>query len=105
MTNRYTYTSASLLGPDGQLSAFNCIHAASKMLKGRGLTNQSINKAMEALQGLAECTGMKGMEPLVFVPVFDRDLTEASTGIADLADYFNCPVLDVSSYFIYLNSL
>ena len=105
MTNRYTYTSASLLGPDGQLSAFNCIHAASKMLKGRGLTNQSINKAMEALQGLAGCTGMKGMEPLVFVPVFDRDLTEASTGIADLADYFNCPVLDVSSYFIYLNSL
>ena len=64
MTNRYTYTHASLLGADGKYSAFNCIHAASKTLKGRGLTNQSINKAMDALMGLNQCTGMKGMESL-----------------------------------------
>ena len=105
MTNRYTYTPASLLGPDGKVSPFNCIHAASKMLKGKGLTNQSINKAMDALKGLSECTGMKGMEPLVFVPVFDRDIVETSTGITDLADYFNCPVLDVMGYYCYLAEL
>lgn len=105
MTNRFTYTHASLLGADGKFSAFNCIHAASKTLKGRGLTNQSINKAMDALMGLNECTGMKGMESLVFVPVFDRGLTENSTGITDLADYFNCPVLDVMMYYCYLADL
>ena len=105
MTNRYTYTPASLLGLDGKISPFNCIHVASKMLKGKGLTNQSINKAMDALKGLAECTGMKGMEPLVFVPVFDRDIVETSTGVTDLADYFNCPVLDVMGYYSYLAGL
>lgn len=105
MTNRYTYTPASLLGLDGKISPFNCIHAASKMLKGKGLTNQSINKAMDALKGLAECTGMKGMEPLVFVPVFDRDIVENSTGVTNLADYFNCPVLDVMGYYCYLSGL
>ena len=105
MTNRYTYTSASLLDLNGNVSAFNCIHAASKMLKGKGLTNQSINKAMEAMDGLAKTTGMKGMEPLVFVPVFDRDLTESATGITDLADYFNCPVLDVMMYYCFLADL
>ena len=105
MTNRYTYTPASLLGLDGKISPFNCIHAASKMLKGRGLTNQSISKAMDALKGLGECTGMKGMEPLVFVPVFERDLAETATGITDLADYFNCPVLDVMGYYCYLAGL
>ena len=105
MTNRYTYTPASLLGLDGKISPFNCIHAASKMLKGKGLTNQSINKAMDALKGLAECTGMKGMEPLVFVPVFDRDIVETSTGVTDLADYYNCPVLDVMGYYCYLAGL
>ncbi|MBR5403764.1 MAG: hypothetical protein IK113_06030 [Bacteroidales bacterium] len=46
MTNRYTYTPESLLGRDGKLNPFNCIHAISKMLKGKGLTNQSINKAL-----------------------------------------------------------
>ena len=105
MTNRFTYSHASLLAADGKFSAFNCIHAASKTLKGRGLTNQSINKAMDALMGLNQCTGMKGMESLVFVPVFDRDLTENSTGITDLADYFNCPVLDVMMYYCYLADL
>ena len=105
MTNRFTYTHDSLIGADGKFSAFNCIHAASKMLKGRGLTNQSINKAMDALTGLNQCTGMKGMESLVFVPVFDRDLTENSTGITELADYFNCPVLDVMMYYSYLADL
>ena len=105
MTNRYTYTPASLLGLDGKIKPFNCIHASSKMLKGKGLTNQSINKAMDALKGLAECTGMKGMEPLVFVPVFERDLAETATGITDLADYFNCPVLDVIGYYCYLAGL
>ena len=105
MTNRYTYTAESLVGTDGEISPFNCIHAASKMLKGKGLTNQSINKAMDALKGLAESTGMKEMEPLVFVPVFDRDLTETSTGLTDLADYFNCPVLDVAMYYCYLADL
>ena len=105
MTNRYTYTPASLLGLDGKISPFNCIHAASKMLKGRGLTNQSINKAMDALMGLGECTGMIGMEPLVFVPVFERDLAETATGITDFADYFNCPVLDVMGYYCYLAGL
>lgn len=99
MANRYTYTQASLLGMDGKLNAFNCIYAASKMLKGKGLTPQSINKAMDALTGLAQCTGMTGMEPLVFVPVFDRDLADATTGLMDLADYFNCPVLNVSMYY------
>ena len=105
MTNRYTYTAESLVGTDGEISPFNCIHAASKMLKGKGLTNQSINKAMDALKGLAESTGMKEMEPLVFVPVLDRDLTETSTGLTDLADYFNCPVLDVAMYYCYLADL
>ena len=105
MTSRYTYTPASLLGLDGKISPFNCIHAASKMLKGRGLTNQSINKAMDALMGLGECTGMIGMEPLVFVPVFERDLAETATGITDFADYFNCPVLDVMGYYCYLAGL
>ena len=75
------------------------------MLKGKGLTNQSINKALDALKGLADSTGMKGMEPLAFVPVFDRDLAETSTGIADLADYFNCPVIDVMMYYHYLSDL
>ena len=60
---------------------------------------------MDALKGLAESTGMKEMEPLVFVPVFDRDLTETSTGLTDLADYFNCPVLDVAMYYCYLADL
>ena len=105
MTNRYTYTPDCLLGPNGEIRPFNCIHAASKMLKGKGLTNQSINKALDALKGLAESTGMKGMEPLVFVPVFDRELAETSTGIADLADYFNCPVIDVMMYYQYLSDL
>ena len=105
MTSRYTYTPASLLGLDGKISPFNCIHAASKMLKGRGLTNQSVNKAMDALKGLGECTGMIGMEPLVFVPVFERDLAETATGITELADYFNCPVLDVMGYYCYLAGL
>lgn len=105
MTNRYTYSPASLLGPNGEIRPFNCIHAASKMLKGKGLTNQSINKAMDALKGLADSTGMKEMEPLVFVPVFDRDLAETSTGIADLANYFDCPVIDVMMYYSYLSDL
>ena len=105
MTSRYTYSPASLLGLDGKISPFNCIHAASKMLKGKGLTNQSINKAMDALKGLAESTGMKGMEPLVFVPVFERELTETSTGVIDLANYFNCPVLDVMMYYCFLADL
>lgn len=87
------------------MSAINCIHAAAKMLKGKGLTNQSINKALDALKALSECTGMKGLESLAFVPVFDRDLTETSTGITDLADYFNCPVLDVMSYYCFLADL
>lgn len=93
------------MGLNGKISAFNCIHAASKLLKGKGLTNQSINKAMEAMDGLAKTTGMKEMEPLVFVPVFDRDLTESATGIIDLADYFNCPVLDVMMYCRFLADL
>lgn len=105
MTNRYTYTPESLLGPDGKISAINCIHAASKMLKGKGLTNQSINKALDALKGLGQSTGMNAMEALAFVPVFDRDLAENATGIADLADYFNCPVLDVMTYYIFLCDL
>lgn len=75
------------------------------MLKGKGLTNQSINKAMDALKGLTESMGMKGMEPLVFVPVFDRELSENATGVVDLADYFNCPVLDVMMYYCYLADL
>ena len=94
-----------MLGREGQVSAINCIHAASKMLKGKGLTNQSINKALDALKALSECTGMKGLEALAFVPVFDRDLTETSTGITDLADYFNCPVLEVMGYYCYLTDL
>ena len=105
MTNRYTYTPESLLGRDGKISPVNCIHAASKMLKGKGLTNQSINKALDALNGLGQSTGMNAMEALAFVPVFDRDLAETSTGIADLADYFNCPVLDVMTYYIFLCDL
>ena len=105
MTNRYTYTPESLLGPDGKISTVNCIHAASKMLKGKGLTNQSINKAMDALKGLGQSTGMNAMEALAFVPVFDRDLAETATGIADLADYFNCPVLDVMTHYIFLLDL
>lgn len=105
MTNRYTYTPESLLGRDGKISAVNCIYAASKMLKGKGLTNQSINKAMEALKGLGQSTGMTAMEALAFVPVFDRDLAETSTGITDLANYFNCPVLDVMTYYIHLCDL
>ena len=105
MMNRYTYTPDSLLGLDGKISPFRCIHAASKVLKGRRLTNQSINKAMDALKGLSESTGMKGMEPLAFVPVFDRDLTETSTGLTDLADYYNCPVLDVMGYYCFLADL
>ena len=60
---------------------------------------------MDALNGIAQSTGMNGMEPLVFVPVFDRDLTEASTGIAELADYFNCPIIDVMMYFSFLANL
>ena len=105
MTNRYTYTPESLLGRDGKVSPFNCIHAISKMLKGRGLTNQSINKAVDAMKALSECTGMEGMEALAFVPVFDRDLAETSTGITDLADYYNCPVLDVMGYYCFLIDL
>ena len=105
MTSRYTYTRDSLIGRNGEISPINCIHAASKVLKGRGLTNQSINKARDALKGLSESTGMKGMEPLAFVPVFDRDLTETSTGLTDLADYFNCPVLDVMGYYCFLADL
>ncbi len=105
MTNRYTYTPESLLGRDGKLSPFNCIHAISKMLKGRGLTNQSINKALDAMNALSTCTGMEGMEALAFVPVFERDLAETSTGITDLADYFNCPVLDVMGYYCFLMDL
>lgn len=105
MTNRYTYTPESLLGRDGKISVVNCIHAASKMLKGKRLTNQSINKAMDALKGLGECLGMNAMEALAFVPVFDRDLAETSTGVANLADYFNCPVLDVMTYYVYLCDL
>lgn len=105
MTNRYTYTPESLLGRDGKISAVNCIHAASKMLKGKGLTNQSINKALDALKGLGQSTGMNAMEALAFVPIFDRDLVETSTSITDLADYFNCPVLDVMTYYIFLCDL
>ena len=75
------------------------------MLKGRGLTNQSINKAMDAMKALSQCTGMVGMEALAFVPVFERDLAETSTGVTDLADYFNCPVLDVMGYYCYLMDL
>ncbi len=105
MTNRYTYTPESLLGRDGKISAVNCIHAASKMLKGKGLTNQSINKAMDALKGLGQSIGLNAVEALAFVPVFDRDLVEAATGVSDLADYFNCPVLDVMSYYILLCDL
>ena len=105
MTSRYTYTPESLLGRDGKISPFNCIHAISKMLKGRGLTNQSINKAMDAMKALSQCTGMDGMEALAFVPVFERDLAETSTGITDLADYFNCPVLDVMGYYCFLIDL
>lgn len=105
MTNRYTYTPESLLGRDGKLNPFNCIHAISKMLKGKGLTNQSINKALVAMKALSQCTGMEGMEALAFVPVFERDLAETSTGITDLADYFNCPVLDVMGYYCFLADL
>ncbi len=105
MTNRYTYTPESLLGRDGKLNPFNCIHAISKMLKGKGLTNQSINKALDAMKALSQCTGMEGMEALAFVPVFERDLAETSTGITDLADYFNCPVLDVMGYYCFLIDL
>ena len=105
MTNRYTYTPESLLGRDGKLNPFNCIHAISKMLKGKGLTNQSINKALDAMKALSQCTGMEGMETLAFVPVFERDLAETSTGITDLADYFNCPMLDVMGYYCFLADL
>ena len=105
MTSRYTYTPESLLGRDGKISPFNCIHAISKMLKGRGLTNQSINRALDAMKALSQCTGMEGMEALAFVPVFERDLAETSTGITDLADYFNCPVLDVMGYYCFLIDL
>ena len=105
MMNRFTYTPASLLGTDGEIRTFNCIHAASKMLKGKGLTSQSMAKAMDSLKGLGESTGMKGMAPLVFVAVFDRDLSDTSTGIIDLADYFKCPVLDVMMYYPYLAEL
>ena len=105
MTNRYTYTPESLLGRDGKLNPFNCIHAISKMLKGKGLTNQSINKALDAMKALSQCTGIEGMEALAFVPVFERDLAETSTGITDLADYFNCPVLDVMGYYCFLADL
>ena len=105
MTSRYTYTPESLLGRDGKLNPFNCIHAISKMLKGKGLTNQSINKALDAMKALSQCTGMEGMEALAFVPVFERDLAETSTGITDLADYFNCPVLDVMGYYCFLADL
>lgn len=105
MTNRYTYTPESLLGRDGKLNPFNCIHAISKMLKGKGLTNQSINKALDAMKALSQCTGMEGMEALAFVPVFERNLAETSTGITDLADYFNCPVLDVMGYYCFLADL
>ena len=103
MTNRYT--PESLLGRDGKICPFNCIHAISKMLKGRGLTNQSINKALDAMKALSQCTGMEGMEALAFVPVFERDLAEKSTGITDMADYFNCPVLDVMGYYCFLIDL
>ena len=105
MTSRYSYAPDSLLGRDGKVSPFNCIHAISKMLKGKGLTNQSINKAMDAMKALSQSTGMEGMEALVFIPVFERDLAETSTGITDLADYFNCPVLDVMGYYCYLMDL
>ena len=105
MTNRYTYTPESLLGRDGKLNPFNCIHAISKMLKGKGLTNQSINKALDAMKALSQCTGMERMEALAFVPVFERDLAETSTGITDLADYFNCPMLDVMGYYCFLADL
>lgn len=105
MTNRYTYTPESLLGRDGKVSPINCIHAISKVLKGKGLTNQSINKALDAMKALSQCTGMNGMEALAFVPVFDRDLTETATGITDLANYFNCPVLDVMGYYCFLDDL
>ena len=105
MTNRYTYTPESLLGRDGKLNPFNCIHAISKMLKGKGLTNQSINKALDAMKALSQCTGMEGMEALAFVPVFERNLAETSTIITDLADYFNCPVLDVMGYYCFLADL
>lgn len=105
MASRYTYTPDSLIGSNGEVSPINCIYAASKMLKGKGLTSQSINKAMDALKGLAESTGMNGMEPLVFVPVFERELTETSTGVIDLANYFNCPVLDVMMYYSSLSDL
>ena len=105
MTNRYTYTPESLLGRDGKISPFNCIHAISKMLKGRGLTNQSINRALDAMKALSQCTGMEGMEALAFVPVFESDLAETSTGITDLADYFNCPVLYVMGYYCFLIDL
>lgn len=105
MTSRYSYSPEKLLGSDGKLSAFNCIYAASKILKGKGLTIQSLNKAMDALKGLAQCTGMQGMGPLVFVPVFDRDLAESATGLADIAEYYNCPVLDVAMYYVYLDEL
>lgn len=105
MTSRYTYTPESLLGRDGKLNPFNCIHAISKMLKGKGLTNQSISKALDAMKALSQCTGMEGMEALAFVPVFERDLAETSTGITDLADYFNCPVLDVMGYYCFLADL
>ena len=60
---------------------------------------------MDALKGLAQCTGMQGMGPLVFVPVFDRDLAESATGLADIAEYYNCPVLDVAMYYVYLDEL
>ena len=60
---------------------------------------------MDALKGLTVCTGMNTMEALVFIPVFDRDLTETSTGLTDLADYFNCPVLDLMSHYVFLCDL
>ena len=85
--------------------SFNYIHTASRILKGKRLSTQSINKAKDALRGLAECIGLVEMEALVFVPVFDRDIVEASTGVKDLADYFNCPVLDVMAYYCYLEGL
>ena len=75
------------------------------MLKGKGLTSQSVNKAMDAMKALSQCTGMVGMEALAFVPVFERDLAETSTGVTDLADYFSCPLLDVMGYYCYLMDL
>lgn len=105
MTSRYTYTAESLQGRDGKINPFNCIHAISKMLKGKGLTSQSISKAMDAIKALSQYTGMEGMEALVFIPVFERDLAETSTGITDLADYFSCPVLDVMGYYSYMIDL